>query len=220
MIRDRLKRAVRKAALKAFGMEKDAEDRDPNAARPATHTYDPSVIPRIQEGSGDTPGPNHKELIGRTFLAAQVVGGHSDVIVDMRPPQEWIAGHIPGAVLLPGRQLLERTDLLPTQDRRVSIYDATGEQGSLALALAVRDRGWKYARALEGGWAHWIEHDEPTTLPEPVEDARFQLGDTVSLADGRQGVVQAVEPGPRYTVLLDFDADDVVAGLSEDDLRG
>ena len=65
MIRNRLKKKVRKLAIKAFGMEFDTEDRDPNAGgRADPADFDPSVIPNIVDGAGDTPGPNHKQDIG------------------------------------------------------------------------------------------------------------------------------------------------------------
>ena len=75
MIRDRLKNRMRKMAIKAFGMDLDTEDRDPNAGgRANPDDFDPSVIPKIVDGAGDTPGPNHKEDIGRTWVAAQLAG--------------------------------------------------------------------------------------------------------------------------------------------------
>lgn len=218
MIRDRIKRAARKVAIKAFGMEFDTQDRpdDPGRASRAA-AYDPSKIPRVVQGSGDTPGPNHKELVGHVFLGAQVSSGATEIIVDTRPPEEWVAGIILNAMLLPNTQILEHLDRLPNQDTRVTFYDATGEQGARELAIAVRDRGWKFSRALEGGWASWIEHDEPTTQLPRNEGASFQIGDPVELKDGRRGVIQA--SGATYSVLLDYKQNTVVHGLKDGDLK-
>lgn len=217
MIRDRLKAAARRVAIKAFGMEFDAEDRKPDPGREVrAATYDPSKIPRVVQGSGDTPGPNHKELVGHVFLGAQVASGATEVIVDIRPPQEWVAGIIPGALLLPNAQILDALDRLPGQDTRVTFYDATGEQGARALAIAIRDRGWKLSRSLEGGWASWIEHDEPTTQLQRSA-ARWQIGDTVELNDGRRGVVQA--SGDTFSVLIDYAQNTVVHGLKDGDIK-
>ena len=38
-------------------------------------TFDESKIPKVVDGSGDTPGPNHKQDIGRTWVSAQMAGG-------------------------------------------------------------------------------------------------------------------------------------------------
>ena len=57
MFRDRLKNRMRKMAIKAFGMEFDTEDRDPNAGgRANPDGFDPSVIPKIVDG-GRHSGP-------------------------------------------------------------------------------------------------------------------------------------------------------------------
>ena len=213
MIRDRVKAIVKRAALKAFGMEFDAEARQSFRPPAGAETFDATKIPRIVDGSGDTPGPNHRELIGRTWLAAQVIGGVPGMLLDIRPPEEWIVGHLPGAVLLPGGQIKARPELLPAKTERVTVYDATGALGSEPLAAWLRDQGWTMARALVGGWAEWIEHSEPIAHPTKPTGARHQLGDTVALKDGRQGVVQGVRVGPkgeRLDVLLNLN-DDVVA---------
>ena len=75
MIRDRLKKAARKAAIRLLNMEFDTEDRDPNArGNPDASKFDPDKIPPLVDGDGDTPGPNHKQDIGRTWVAAQLAG--------------------------------------------------------------------------------------------------------------------------------------------------
>ena len=189
MIRDRLKSRLRGIALRAFGMERQAEARTTTATT-GGGKYDPSVIPPLVDGDGDTPGPNHKSLIGRTWLAAQLNGGDAGVVVDVRPPVEWIVGIIPTAHLIPGDQLLNRRDLLPAKTRRVTLYDATNEQQAFALAETLRNEGWTWARALQGGWAEWVEQGERQFIP-PAEQGRWQLADPVE-HDGRRGVVQAI----------------------------
>jgi len=207
MIRDRIKRAVRKAALKAFGMEKDAEDRAPTPEQPrfSGAEQDFSKIPRRQDGSGDTPGPNNKELIGRPWLAAQTASGVPGTIIDIRPPEEYRAGHIPRATLAPNRQILTEQRALPAKDKRVTVYDADGSDVSFQVAAALREAGWSWARSLQGGWAEWLEHGEVTAAP--AEDSR--VGETVELPDGRRGVIQEGSSG-ALRVLLDFEAGEFV----------
>jgi len=220
MIRDRFKKAVRKAAIKALGMEEQAEDRREQVHRDVA--FDPKYIPKVVDGSGDTPGPNHKTLIGRTWVSAQLAGGVSPCVVDIRPPEEWTAGHIQGALLLPGRQILQNTDLLPDKGTRVAIVDAEGGPLSDAVASELRGMGWTLARQLAGGWAEWIEHGEPESRPETLKGARFQLGSPVALADGRHGQVQAGRKKGRgfsYDVLVDYDNDDVASGIAESKLK-
>ena len=209
MIRDRLKGAVKRVAIKAFGMEWEAEELAPNegnSKRAAPAEIDPNLIPRVVDGSGDTPGPKHRERIGRTWLASQVISGVPGVIIDIRHPKEVVAGMIPQAILLPGEQVKTRLELLPAKDVRVTLYDQTGGDASEQLATWLREQGWTIARMLQGGYAEWIEHDEPVTRPEPPANGRYHLGNPVELKTGQRGVVQAAwtDAGfARYTVLLD-----------------
>lgn len=232
MIRDRLKNAAIKVARRAFGMQWEAEevaDYEGNTKRKVVpQNIDLSVIPRVVDGSGDTPGPKHLEKIGRTWLASQVASNVSPVLIDIRHPKECAGGILPGAHVLPGDQIKSRLDVLPAKDIRVSVYDQTGSPAADAVAIWLREQGWGLARYLEGGYAEWIEHDEPIVRPEPVEGGRYFIGSPVETKGvgkgkksqpGKRGVVQKayLEAGaPRYVVL--FDDGTVGAGLGEDEL--
>jgi len=220
MIRDRFKKAVRKAAIKVLGMEEQAADRKEQEHRDVA--FDPKFIPKVVDGSGDTPGPNHKTMIGRTWLSAQLAGGVSPCVVDIRPPEEWTAGHIPGSILLPGRQILQNTDRLPAKDVRVAIIDAEGGPLSDEIAATLREKGWALSRQLSGGWAEWIEHSEPEANPTRLEKARFHLGSPVTIADGQHGHVQALRKKGRgfsYDVLLDYAEDKTALQVAESKLK-
>ncbi|HNC96477.1 MAG TPA: rhodanese-like domain-containing protein [Myxococcota bacterium] len=222
MIRDRLKNAARKAMLKVFNMEFDAQETagPPQADPKMDAATQASYMPPIVQGSGDTPGPNHKTDIGRTWLAAQVASGAGPVLVDLRPPPEVVAGMLPGAYLLPGQQLKNNLHLMPAKSERVVIYDQIGGDDSDQLASWLREQGWEMARRLRGGYAEWVEYDEPIELPQPPAGAKHHLGVPVEDAKGRRGSVQkvTVEGGKaQYLVLLD--SGELVGPLAESDLR-
>lgn len=225
MIRARLKQGLRRAALKALGMEWDAEALAPNPSNSKVEgavSVDPRVIPRVVDGSGDTPGPNHPSEIGRTWLASQVAGGVPGAVVDLRPPRECANGTLPGAIVLPGNQLRERLSLLPGKETRVTVYDQAGTSAALDAAALLRTEGWGLARALRGGFAEWLEHGEPIERPEPPPGGRFHVGMPVELLDDRRrGVVQSVAvdaTGPRYGILLDTGS--WVEGLRDREIAG
>lgn len=219
MIRDRIKGAVKKAGLKFFGMEWDAseapEDHKRGVASPAA--FDPSVIPRVVDGSGDTPGPKHKEDIGRTWLASQVASKVSPYLIDIRHPKECAAGVIEGAHVLPGEQIKKRLELLPAKDQRVSVYDQVGGNDAVVLAAWLRDQGWELARRLQGGYAEWLEHSEPITVPSAPEGGRFVLGQEVERKVGGRYFVQASGPGPVYTLWAEDGS--FLVGVREDELK-
>ncbi len=205
MIRDRLKEGLksvaRKAAIKVFKMEFDTEERDPaNRLKADPTTFDPSVIPKLVDGDGDTPGPNHRTNIGRTWVAAQLVAGAAPFFIDLRPPAEVVSGILPGSLLLPGELVKQSLGLLPTDKaQRVIVYDQTGEGGSEGVAAWLRENGWPMARRLQGGYAEWIEHAEPIETPRKAPGARFGVGDPVR-AGAAEGWVLRIEDGPRYLV--------------------
>jgi rhodanese-related sulfurtransferase len=173
-------------------MEFDTEDRAPQTEHKSA--FDESKIPKVVDGSGDTPGPNHKEDIGRTWVSAQIAGSVGPFIIDIRPPNEIVAGKIPTSILMSGDYIKSNIADLPPKDQRISIYDQTGTLGSQELAVWLREEGWALARRLQGGYAEWIEHDEPIELPKFIANAKCKLGDPVSI-EQKHGFVHKVLTG-------------------------
>ena len=160
MIRDRLKSGWSRALDRLRG------SREPWAPPPTPREAPlrvraPEGVPPVQPGSGDTPGPNHKEDIGRPWAAAQLVSGTPPFFLDVRPAADHAASRIPGAVSAPGRTSLDRADLLPDPEVRVVVYDADGGDLSVGVAAALREAGWSGARRLVGGFAEWRDRGEP-----------------------------------------------------------
>ena len=198
MFRDRIKNRMRQMAIKAFGMEFDAEARDPNAGgRADPADFDPTVIPKIVDGAGDTPGPNHKEDIGRTWVAAQLAGGVAPFFIDIRTPLEMVGGVLPNAHRFPADSIKGHLGVLPAKDQRLTVYDQTGDQGSIEVAQWLREQGWDLARRLQGGYAEWIEHGESVMAPQTAS-ADHSVGDAIT-ADGNAGhVLDAKESGALW----------------------
>lgn len=224
MIRDRIKSAAKKAAVKFFKMDWEAEHvaEGSQHVKTAPPAYvDPNVIPRVVDGSGDTPGPNHRTNIGRTWLAAQVASDASPYMIDIRTPAECAGGILKGALVFPGEQIKDRLDRLPEKAVRITVYDQTGSDRADALAEWLRGQGWDMARRLVGGYAEWIEHAEPITQPQPPDGARYGVGRQVQRKDGSRAWVQEVRMdggSARYTL---WSADGSwKAGVGEDELAG
>ncbi len=97
------------------------------------------------------------EPIPRTELLERVRDGLVTVL-DVRPAEEYAAGHVPGAVNIPLQELEERLEELTNQqgeNREVVAY-CRGPHCVLAFdAVArLRDKGMK-ARRLEDGYPEW-----------------------------------------------------------------
>lgn len=76
-------------------------------------------------------------------------------LIDVREPQEYEAGHIPGARLLPLSRFEERLHELPTQ-KELLFYCAAGGR-SMAAALMAAESGLNPRRVinLQGGYMAW-----------------------------------------------------------------
>lgn len=86
-------------------------------------------------------------------------------VLDVRQPDEYEEGHVPGAVLLPLDQLPDRLDEVPSGDTLYVICRSGGRSKKAAEFL--RPRGID-AVNVAGGTLAWIEADQPAaTGAEP-----------------------------------------------------
>ncbi|MDP6345620.1 MAG: metalloregulator ArsR/SmtB family transcription factor [Alphaproteobacteria bacterium] len=89
-------------------------------------------------------------------------------VLDVRPSEEYAAGHLPGAVNIPLVELERRLDELPP-DQEVIAY-CRGPYCVLAYdaVAALRDRGMA-ARRLDGGLPEWRLAGLPVERDVPIE---------------------------------------------------
>lgn len=80
------------------------------------------------------------------------------VLVDVREPHEWRAGHVPNARHIPLSQLAVRSRELPA-GRRVVIVCRFGLRSARAAALLARDG--RLVSNLAGGMRAWARADLP-----------------------------------------------------------
>ena len=97
--------------------------------------------------------------------------GEVDLVIDVREPNEWSAGHIPGAVNVPRGMLELRADpdspvadaaLAGNKDARVIVYclKAPGAR-SLLAAQTLGTMGYSNVAAMRGGFEEWRSEDLP-----------------------------------------------------------
>ncbi|MCR2810840.1 MULTISPECIES: rhodanese-like domain-containing protein [unclassified Microbacterium] len=78
-------------------------------------------------------------------------------LIDVREPDEYAAGHVPGAVNLPMSTLGEHVDQLPAEPFHV-ICQVGGRSGRVVEALS--GRGYD-ATNVDGGTAEWVASGFP-----------------------------------------------------------
>src|SRR5712692_8705561 len=103
--------------------------------------------------------PIDRRLLRRRMRAGEVT------VLDVRPVEEYRAGHIPGAVSLPLKQLERRLKSLPT-DREIVAY-CRGPYCVLApeAVTILRQHGYA-ARPMDDGVAEWRAHGLPVAVGE------------------------------------------------------
>ena len=77
-------------------------------------------------------------------------------VVDVREPNEWNLGHVPGAVHVPRGWLEFKIEGLARRDQKVVLYCAGGDRSALA-ADALRAMGYADVASMAGGFRAWYE---------------------------------------------------------------
>lgn len=91
--------------------------------------------------------------------------GDTTVVVDVREPQEYAEGHVPGALLIPLAQVADRILEVPAADR-VYVICRSGRRSQVA-AEALRRAGIS-AVSVDEGTLGWAERGRPVvTGPAP-----------------------------------------------------
>ena len=99
--------------------------------------------------------------------AAETLMREADAVIDVREPDEYQSGHIPGAINIP-RALLEfrhsNSPELAARDLNVMLYCKTSGRAALA-ARSLADMGYLQVRSIEGGYDAWHEAGKPIARP-------------------------------------------------------
>ena len=85
--------------------------------------------------------------------------GDKIVLVDVREPWEYLAGHVPAAQLIPLGELEQRVAEVP-RNREVLAICHSGQR-SLAAAGYLQHLGYTAVSNVDGGTAAWIERGYP-----------------------------------------------------------
>lgn len=83
-------------------------------------------------------------------------GGHEDVVfLDVREPNEWNLGRIPGAIHLPRGNLESKVEGIADREKRVIVYCARANRSALA-ADTMQQMGYTNVASMAEGFGGWI----------------------------------------------------------------
>ena len=107
------------------------------------------------QGESDAP----EMLAGE--LSTRMASEAPPVILDVRTPKEYAAGHLPGAINVPHKALPDRlAELQGFRDQEVVLYCERGKRSRTATAV-LREAGFSSLRHLQGHMVGWRSQGLP-----------------------------------------------------------
>lgn len=117
-----------------------------------------SVAQLLADASASVPFMSLAELAARVASGAEAL-----IVLDVRERDAYEAGHVPGALHVPRGQLeLRVNQVLPDPTRRIVVCCELGMISTLATQT-LRQMGFAWAVALDGGMKSWREAGHPLT---------------------------------------------------------
>ncbi len=121
--------------------------------------------------------------------------GSDIALIDIREPDEFEQGAIPGAKLIP-RGLLESSILnaVPDPDAEVVLYCAGGARSALA-ARTLQEMGYRRVHSLAGGFGRWKAEGHPWDVPRTLtRDQKIRYSRHLLLPEvGEEGQARLLE---------------------------
>jgi rhodanese-related sulfurtransferase len=97
-------------------------------------------------------------------LQSRLSGGEQIVLIDVREPEEFARGKIPGAHTIPRGLLEMQVDGRLPREATVVLYCGGGGRSALA-AKSQADMGYDKVENLQGGWSAWTNSGLPVEQP-------------------------------------------------------
>jgi phage shock protein E len=104
-------------------------------------------------------------------LLEQRLGEAGLVVLDVRTPEEFAAGHVPGAINVPHDQVEARlAELAGAKDQDVVLYCRSGRRVQVAAGVLAK-AGFTRLSHLEGDFPGWSGAGLPTQVTAPAASA-------------------------------------------------
>jgi molybdopterin/thiamine biosynthesis adenylyltransferase/rhodanese-related sulfurtransferase len=103
-----------------------------------------------------------------TVEEARAKADKGAAVVDVREPDEWANGHIPGAIYIPrGFLELRIEEKVPDKTKEVVVYCAGGTRSAFG-AKSLAELGYKNVTSMTGGFGKWKESGFPIQMPRSL----------------------------------------------------
>src|SRR5438552_12987502 len=106
----------------------------------------------------------------------RVASGEAPLLLDVREPDEWQEGHLPGAFYIPRGNLESRIEaLVPDKHLEIVVYCASGSRSAFA-AKSLGELGYANVSSMSGGFTDWKRNGiqfETANGPPPEPRPRY-----------------------------------------------
>ena len=90
---------------------------------------------------------------------ASALRAQGALVIDVRQPEEWAGGHLPGSTLIPIDDLPSRLRDLP-RDRKIVVVCHSGKRSRFGRDLLLK-AGFTQVASMSGGLAQWEAQGQP-----------------------------------------------------------
>ncbi|MFW5772770.1 MAG: rhodanese-like domain-containing protein [Phototrophicaceae bacterium] len=168
---------------------------------------EPLEVGEVEAFMGDTV-VEVSLLPGFASITEQTLAGQlgNVYLVDVRGAEDYAAGHIPGAVNIPIRELARSLHLLPDTSTPVVVYCSIGHRSALGV-MTLHLLGYENVNSLRGGFPAWTgqtetEANAPTQRAFPdVEGGLWATLD--SYLQGLPDGFFTIRPGDLSTMMME-----------------
>ncbi|EKF75827.1 rhodanese domain-containing protein [Alcanivorax hongdengensis A-11-3] len=96
-------------------------------------------------------------------LAGKMAQKQGPVVIDVRNEDEFLAGHIPGAIMIPQSQIGANLEMLKAHKKEpIVVYCRSGARAAKAAA-ELEEAGFKKVEVLDGSFQAWQAAGKPVT---------------------------------------------------------
>src|SRR6202012_619069 len=101
--------------------------------------------------------------------AVREQSSNGTLLIDVREPEEWGPGHIPGAKHVPKSYLESRIEgAAPDRSQHVILYCQSGNRSALAAKTLVDDLGYESVESMTGGITLWKDRGYAVDIPKTM----------------------------------------------------
>lgn len=125
----------------------------------------PLLFAVLLAACGDAASSAYRELPADA-LQARLESAGAPFVLDVRTPEEFASGHVPGAVNIPYDELPERLAEIPPPGGTVVLYCRSGRRAEVAAKVLQR-AGHRDLLHLEGDMPGWIRDGRPVVRGAP-----------------------------------------------------